>query len=267
MWFKVDDGFYDHPKVITLREQPAWDKALALWVLAGSYCSRHMTDGHVKYSAVRSLGFLQKHAEALVAAELWESTATGYRFHDWLAVNPSRESVETRKEQNRKRVSKWKSEHNGNALPERSEVEVVTLPPTRPDPTRPEIPPTPPEGVAVRDQLEAEPEPAKYPAAFEALWEHCRRTHPTSPGNKWPAVKAWRGVGKPSLEAIRVAWDAYLLSSGPQSGACQHVATWLGARGWEDEYKPAPGARAKVPPIGPVVEPPVTMPHLPGMGR
>lgn len=47
-WFKLDDGFYDHPKVADLP-----NAAVGLWVKAAVWCSKHLTDGVVPASRRR----------------------------------------------------------------------------------------------------------------------------------------------------------------------------------------------------------------------
>lgn len=88
-WFKVDDSFHSHPKV--LAAQPA---ALGLWVVAGAWCSANLTDGFVPdYAIPRLLPDAGPLAEQLVTAGLWKRTKGGYRFHDWSDYNPRAEAV------------------------------------------------------------------------------------------------------------------------------------------------------------------------------
>lgn len=49
-WFKVDDGFYDHPKVENLSMA-----ARGLWVTAGSWCAKQLTDGVISKKKLGSL--------------------------------------------------------------------------------------------------------------------------------------------------------------------------------------------------------------------
>ena len=89
-WFKVDDSFYDHPKVFD-----APDAAVALWVRAGCWSARNLTDGFVPSGLPARL--CDDHETAvreLVARGLWERAKGGYRFHDWSRYQPTRESVE-----------------------------------------------------------------------------------------------------------------------------------------------------------------------------
>lgn len=87
-WFKIDDGFWSHPKVIELS-----DPAVALWVRAGSYCAGHLTDGLVRRSTLRMLGADRDAAIELVLAGLWDETGDGWSFHDWDEYQPTREQV------------------------------------------------------------------------------------------------------------------------------------------------------------------------------
>lgn len=69
-WLKLDDGWYDHPKFLTLSAH-----AQLLWTKGASYCSRHLTDGAIPEVAMPvllaiSAGAKAKHAAELVAAAL-----------------------------------------------------------------------------------------------------------------------------------------------------------------------------------------------------
>jgi hypothetical protein len=70
-YFKIDDGFYDHPKVMSLPRGPIRKGAVSLWSLAGSWCCRYLTDGLLPETRVVELGGAMKEADALVAARLW----------------------------------------------------------------------------------------------------------------------------------------------------------------------------------------------------
>lgn len=89
-WFKVDDSFYDHPKVFD-----APDCAVALWVRAGTWSARNLTEGFVPAGLPARL--CDDHDTAvreLVRRGLWSRTQGGYRFHDWTKYQPSKAEVE-----------------------------------------------------------------------------------------------------------------------------------------------------------------------------
>ena len=92
-WFKVDDGFWSHPKTLVLTAQ-----AVALWVRAGSYCGKHLTDGYVAATILPMLQGTPNDAAELIDAGLWKAVKKGYVFHDWEQYQDTREAVEKRRE-------------------------------------------------------------------------------------------------------------------------------------------------------------------------
>jgi hypothetical protein len=130
-WFKVDDSFYDHPKVKELSSH-----AVRLWLMAGSRSARYLLDGWVDQAFVNTFANGSRSARALVAANLWyedeRDGQPGWSFHDWADYQPMRADVERRREQTRERVDK----HRRNALlTQTSNASCNAAPdPTRPDP-------------------------------------------------------------------------------------------------------------------------------------
>jgi len=92
-WFKVDDGFWSHPKTLALTPG-----AVALWVRAGSYCGKHLTDGFVSKAILPMLQGTDDDAHELVTSGLWKPCEGGWEFHDWCAYQDTREAVERRRE-------------------------------------------------------------------------------------------------------------------------------------------------------------------------
>lgn len=139
VWFKVDDGFWSHPKVLELG-----DEAIALWVRAGSYCAAQLTDGKVSGRALRMLGAGHDAATELVLAGLWDydEMARCWWFHDWAEYQPTKEQVQAERAAaaERKRVSRERSRrksHEESHRDSRGLDAVIPASPTRPDPTRP----------------------------------------------------------------------------------------------------------------------------------
>lgn len=85
-WFRIDDSFYDHPKVADLP-----DSAVSLWVRAGTYSARHLTDGSVsRRTANRLCDNPGEAIDALLKAGLWiQDGEDAYRFHDWSVYQPT----------------------------------------------------------------------------------------------------------------------------------------------------------------------------------
>lgn len=154
-WFKVDDSFHSHPKVMAA--SPA---ALGLWVVAGSWAGMNLTEGHVPSHVLpRLMPKAERLARELVAVGLWDRVETGFVFHDWTSYNPTRlEAVAARDRQSsggaignhrRWHESKGKvdpscrycrnndrpTDRVGDRVPDGG-TESVPNPPSRPDPTR-----------------------------------------------------------------------------------------------------------------------------------
>lgn len=95
-WIKVDDGFDEHPKFLSLPPE-----ATAVWFHCLAYCNRNLTDGFIPEAkaALETFRCLQHRkdapnpVEALITAGLWERTEGGYQFHDYLKYQPSRAQV------------------------------------------------------------------------------------------------------------------------------------------------------------------------------
>ena len=118
-WVKLDDHFSDHPKVASLD-----DAAFRLHVSALCYCSRYLTDGEIPRGVVPRIAASEtpfETADALVGAGVWIRTETGYRIHDYLEYQPSREAAlaakAARSESGRKGAeSRWHGKQDGEPM-------------------------------------------------------------------------------------------------------------------------------------------------------
>lgn len=106
-WGRIDDSLYDHPKLDRLGTQRM--AAMGLWLVAISWCNRHLTDGHLPADRIGRLGGTKVQAEALVVAELFDTTADGYLVHDFLLFNPSRKDVEEERRRSRERMAQHRA--------------------------------------------------------------------------------------------------------------------------------------------------------------
>ena len=96
-WFKLDDSFHSHPKVLQ-----AGNEAVGLYVRCGSYCAQHLTDGFVPSGVVFLYGNVEL-ASVLVESQLWVPVTGGWRMHDYLTYNPSKVQVQADREAAAKR--------------------------------------------------------------------------------------------------------------------------------------------------------------------
>lgn len=134
-WFKVDDSFYDHPKVFD-----APDCAVALWTRAGTWSARNLTDGFVPSGLpARLCDDPDTAVGQLMNRGLWKRAKGGYQFHDWAKYQPSAESVKDLREKRaeagkRGGQAKAAKQTASKALASASDVAKQTATPTRPDP-------------------------------------------------------------------------------------------------------------------------------------
>lgn len=91
-WFKVDDTFSHHAKVLA-----AGNGAIGLWCRAGAWSMQQLTDGFVPMHVVRQLG-TRAEAKRLCDAGLWVEKDDGYLFHEWDQRQPSRAQVHADRE-------------------------------------------------------------------------------------------------------------------------------------------------------------------------
>ena len=139
-WFKVDDGFYSHEKVLTI-PRAVRAQAVGTWTLCGTWSADKDRDGYVPAHMIEELGATLEGAAALVEAKLWRRQRTGFVFINWSEFQPTREE----KAEKRRAESQHKAEYRARKARESAGVSgnVPTgqnqddAPPV-PDPTRPE---------------------------------------------------------------------------------------------------------------------------------
>lgn len=123
-WVKLDDTCPDHPSIVGLS-----DAAFACWIRSLCYASRHLTDGFIPSSALRTLGSA-KAAKELLAEGRWEHVDGGVRVHGYEEKQRTREQVEQERErwrqrQNRHRRTPAESRRDTSGVT-RTEVETET---------------------------------------------------------------------------------------------------------------------------------------------
>jgi hypothetical protein len=106
-WGRLDDSLYDHPKLDRLEDAERL-AAVGLWALAISWSNRFLTDGHIPRGRIERLGGTIALADALVGAELFDASSTGYEIHDFLEFNDSRADVIARREYEAQRKAEWR---------------------------------------------------------------------------------------------------------------------------------------------------------------
>lgn len=208
-WARLDDGFYDHPKVVGLSLD-----AIGLYALALTWAHRHMgAAGAVGFVPVAQVTRLagsraKRTAAALVESGLWEVSAGGWLIHDFEDYLPAGRHPQTASE-----VSKARSEAGRKGAAKRWQSD-SNLPPDEWQ-------------VAITDEWqidapEPEPEPNDFPSGksspprpdVEALCAHLADRIEAN-GSKRPRITAaWRTSARLLLdldgrtpEQVRTAID------------------------------------------------------------
>ncbi|ADG96532.1 hypothetical protein Srot_0039 [Segniliparus rotundus DSM 44985] len=262
-WFKVDDGFYAHPKVMGLS-----DGALSLWTLAGTWCAHQLTDGVVPHAALSMHRGTPERAQELVEAGLWELHPKGHKFHDWEQYQPTKEQVEAEREAAKERMKaarakrkaakpvRENTEDGSRDVPENTEdgsedvrantdrtSGEVRLTPTRPDPSLS----TDVDNSSTSPSAQCSP--AELRAEFAAFWT----VYPRKSG-KAKAEKAFeRARRKTTVEAMTEAAGRYRDDPNREAGFTKEAATWLNQECWNDPPLPPRFERTSAkPPPGPL---------------
>lgn len=148
-WFKVDDQFGSHPKVMQIPRAER-HACLGLWLHAGVWSAQHLTDGFVPGYMLDELGANVSHRDRLVTVGLWTAEGDGVRFNDWPDHQPTRAEVLAAREKERLRKEAYRKKKAGNTdqspagTPPDSDaghLRASEYPdPTRPDPAYIEVP-------------------------------------------------------------------------------------------------------------------------------
>jgi hypothetical protein len=112
-WVKLDDGFYDNPKI-----EAAGLAAAGLYAKSLAYCGRHLTDGFVPKTFVKAHG-TRAAATRLEHVGLWKQDGDGW----YIEFNFTREYVLDRRAKDlaRKRQNGHHSERNPAGIQPESE--------------------------------------------------------------------------------------------------------------------------------------------------
>lgn len=106
-WFRLEDSFYDNPKV-----RRAGNAAVGLWVRCATWSARHLTDGVVAADIAHDYG-TQREIDRLVTSGLWTPNGSGFIIPDYLEFNPSAEQVRADRAKARERARKLREKRGG----------------------------------------------------------------------------------------------------------------------------------------------------------
>ncbi len=126
MWVKLDDGIADHPKFFDAGRhlgRHGIARAFAVYVAGLAYANKHLTDGFLSVSVVKSFKIDRKpdeiaHVLAFADVGLWEAVQGGYRIHDYHHHNPKSQEIKDKRERD---AARKRAEREEKDRPVRSE--------------------------------------------------------------------------------------------------------------------------------------------------
>lgn len=228
-WFKIDDGFHGHPKVIRLPLE-----AVGLWALAGTWCADYLTDGALPMGAMLRLGGTVELADMLVEVNLWVRTDTGYRFREWEPYQPTKEQVLAEREAAKARMQRVRGGSGQRRAPDvrpnnEGTSPAVRLP--RPDPSYSSSD----EELSTSSGVMSNNASDGVDDGFDIFWH----LYPRKVG-KPTARKAWqKATSRASAAEIEAGLRDYLpVAATKEPQYIPHPSTWLNRDGWNDEHTP-----------------------------
>jgi hypothetical protein len=115
-WSRFDDQYSNHPKVLAAGHDGRDFNANVI-----KWCNAHVTDGVIAKDAISGLAVLfnppsrtpvDELVATLVRVGLWEEHPTGYKIHDFLDYNFSRQQIEKARKKTKVRVRRFRRKRN-----------------------------------------------------------------------------------------------------------------------------------------------------------
>jgi hypothetical protein len=268
-WVRIDDGFTQHPKVVA-----AGPLAMAMQVAALCYCNKNLTDGFIPRAVAKTLldweldndgaywtisvatddGRSETLApefvwDCLLAAGLWERVPGGFRIHDYLEYQPSKEDVlalrDVRAEAGRlgglKRAENQANEANAkqSASNQSSKIQANAKQNSSPYPY------PVPEPLDGDTNVSLAGSRQRYSDEFQDFWKAYGPTN----GPKKPAFVAWQRLSRADrLEAV-AGLGKWLASDKWRQGFKDYPQKYLSQRFWENDPVPDQRMNGSAPPV------------------
>jgi hypothetical protein len=119
-FIRLSDNYIDHPKFRALS-----DGSFRLWHEAMAFARRHQTDGLITFRDLKAFEYFTRSREKQLsvpyadgANPLWELVpATGYKIHDYLDWNPSKEEENERRAESKERMRQLRERRQSPGTP------------------------------------------------------------------------------------------------------------------------------------------------------
>ena len=235
-WYKVDDRLPTSRKLIRIpRSKRA--AAIGVWTLAGAWSMHDLTDGFVPAYMIEEWGGDESHADALVAAGMWEPDERdgdpGYQFVNWDEYQPTKADVEAKRERDRERKRNQPRDKGGKFAGRTVDAtdsarKVVDSERNSADSTVPL--PSPPLPIT-----NAQPTVAREPSRFPDWWAIWGKKKAKGDAEKAYKASVPKKISHDDLMVkTRAYWD-HVKRSGTDLQYVPYPATWLRAEQWDDD--------------------------------
>lgn len=109
-WVRIDDAMPDSLKIA-----PLSDAAFRAYVTSICYCARSLSDGFVPTKKAKEFAGRPRVVQELADAGLWDhdTLGEGFKVHDYLVYNPTREKVLSEREAAQRRMKRLRSPEQG----------------------------------------------------------------------------------------------------------------------------------------------------------
>lgn len=122
MWVKLDDNISDHPKFFDAGRhlgRHGIARAFAVYVAGIAYANKHLTDGFLSESVVKSFKIDRNPCEigevlAFTDVGLWEPVVGGWRIHDFHHHNPKAQDIKDKRAADRDRKRRERAADEGS---------------------------------------------------------------------------------------------------------------------------------------------------------
>jgi hypothetical protein len=134
-WIRLSDDYLGDEKISALSHG-----GFRLWHEGLAHCRRHQTDGLIPFSIMRQLPTFSKSREKELAtplredmAPLWELIPKmGYKVHNYLEWNPSKDWEQERRAESKARMRGWRDRRETKGTPQTAALVTQVLQRNRP---------------------------------------------------------------------------------------------------------------------------------------
>jgi hypothetical protein len=240
---QIDLGIVEHPKMLAVAKENRW-----AWMEVLAYCRRNLTDGFLPEIIAARLNITRVELMDLTYAGLLDEVPGGWRMHDFLDYNPSREQIEAKRaelSEKRARSGRIGGMRSGESRRERSNEASAEA--SASEATKQRFEATKQSEAQSHSHSQSHShrktlaQRAVERSHFAEFWD----AYPRKVGKRTAESAYARATTRASEEDI-LAGLRRLLPSWTDPQFIPHPTTWLNRDGWNDEAAQPSGPTASL---------------------